>query len=177
VHKADCYQLGFFSRLHGLKGEIIAIFDTDQPQRYTKLESVFVDFRGELVPFFIEEMAQNSKGHFILKLEDVATADEAQRLIDREIFLPLEFLPPLSGKSFYFHEVVNFTAIDESLGAIGTIKAVLDNSAQPIFKIENSEGKEILAPAVDNFIVSINRDEKTVTLNLPEGLVDLYTRA
>lgn len=175
MHKADCYQLGFFSRLHGLKGEIIAIFDTDQPQRYTTLESVFVDFRGELVPFFIEEMAQNSKGHFILRLEDVANADEAKSLIDREIYLPLEFLPPLSGKSFYFHEVINYSVIDQSLGLIGQIKAVLDNSAQPIFKIENDKGREILAPAVDDFIVEINREKQIVQVLLPEGLVDLYT--
>ena len=176
MHKGDCYQLGFFSRLHGLKGEIIAIFDTDQPQRYTTLESVFVDIRGELVPFFIEEMAQNSKGHFILRLEDV-DGEDANHLLNRELYLPLDFLPPLTGKNFYYHEVIAFKAVDKRLGDLGQIKEVLDNSAQAIFKIENEAGHEILAPAVDDFIVSINRSEKSVTLNLPEGLVELYVNS
>jgi 16S rRNA processing protein RimM len=176
VQKADCFQLGFISRQHGIKGELVAVFDTDQPQRYKNLESVFVDIRGELVPFFIEDMAQNSKGHFILRLEDV-DGEDANHLLNRELYLPLDFLPPLTGKNFYYHEVIAFKALDKRLGDLGQIKEVLDNSAQAIFKIENEAGREILAPAVDDFIVSINRSEKSVTLNLPEGLVELYTEA
>ncbi len=173
MQKADCFQLGFISRLHGVKGELVAVFDTDQPQRYKNLESVFVDIRGELVPFFIEEIAQNSKGHFIVRLEDV-DSEEAQTLVDRELFLPLELLPPLSGKSFYYHEVVGFAMEDLENGALGHCTKILENGAQPVFFIEGLKGEEILVPAVDAFIEKIDREQRQIILSLPPGLLDLY---
>lgn len=172
MRKEDCFQLGHISRLHGYKGEVIAVFDTDQPQEYLELESVFVDVRGELVPFFIEEMAQNSKGHFILRLEDVEP-DEAAKMVGYELYLPAEVLPPLEGKQFYFHEVIGFAMIDAQLGTIGVCENVIDSSAQPLFKIMDGE-TEILIPAVDEFIQSIDRDKQEIHLNCPEGLIELY---
>lgn len=172
MRKDDCYYLGHISRTHGLKGEVVAVFDTDQPQRYKNLESVFVDFRGELVPFFIEEMATNSKGHFIIRFEETGP-EEADSLIDRELYLPLEFLPPLSGKKFYFHEVVGFKVIDSEAGEIGICETVLDRSAQPIFQIKNGE-QEILVPAVDEFIESVDRKKREIHLITPPGLLEVY---
>lgn len=172
MRKEDCYQLGHISRLHGYKGEVVAFFDTDQPQNYYELESVFVDVRGELVPFFIEEIATNSKGHFIIRFEDV-TPEDAEAMVGYELFLPLSFLPPLDGKKFYFHEVVDFDMIDAELGNIGKCAEVIDSSSQPIFKILDGE-KEILVPAVDNFIEAIDRQKKEIHLNCPPGLIDLY---
>ena len=130
MRKEDCYQLGHISRLHGYKGEVVAFFDTDQPQNYYELESVFVDVRGELVPFFIEEIATNSKGHFIIRFEDVSP-EEAENLVGHELYLPLNFLPPLDGKKFYFHEVVDFEMKDDKLGSIGKCAEVIDSSSQP----------------------------------------------
>lgn len=173
MRKENCFVLGHISRLHGYKGEVIAVFDTDQPERYRNLESVFLEIQGELIPFFIESLAQNSKGHFILLFEDVAP-DEASKLIGHEVFLPEEELPPLSGKNFYFHEVIDFTVIDTQLGEVGTIINVIDQTAQPVFLIKQGEA-EILIPAVDDFIEEIDRTNKQVKVSTPEGLIDLYT--
>ena len=172
MRKEDCYQLGHISRLHGYKGEVVAFFDTDQPQNYYELESVFADIRGELVPFFIEELATNSKGHFILRLEDV-DPEEAERLVGSELYLPLTFLPALDGKKFYFHEVVGFTMIDSEVGPFGTCQEVMDSSAQPLFKVLDGD-KEILIPAVDDFIDRIDRDKKEIHMHCPPGLIELY---
>ncbi|HBF18921.1 MAG: 16S rRNA processing protein RimM [Owenweeksia sp.] len=173
MRKEDCFYLGHISRKHGYKGEVIAVFDTDQKENYTALESVLLDIHGELIPFFIEEMAMNSKGHFILGLEDVVTDEDAEKLIGRELYLPLEVLPPLSGKSFYFHEVIGFSMVDAEAGPIGTCMDIIDQSAQPIFQIDK-DGTEILVPAVDEFIQSIDRDTRTIYLQTPPGLLDIY---
>ncbi len=174
--KDDCFYLGHISRKHGYKGEVVAVFDTDQPEKYRELESVFVDSHGELIPFFIEELATNSKGHFILRFEDVDSDQEAEKMVGRELYLPLAVLPPLSGKAFYFHEVVDFEVIDAKAGSIGRVQEVVDSSAQPIFKIMDGD-TEILIPAVDDFIVSIDRDKKQIHLATPEGLIELYRHA
>ncbi len=172
MRKEDCFQLGHISRLHGFKGSVIGVFDTDRPQAYQNLESVLIDWDDELIPFFIEEQSQNSKGHFILKFEDINTEAEAQKLINSELWLPLSALPKLEGKSFYYHEIIGFKMISEGQ-LIGHCKAVLDNSAQVLFQID-AQGQEVLVPAIDEFIESIDREKEEIKLRLPEGLVELY---
>lgn len=173
MRKEDCFYLGHISRTHGLKGEVVAVFDTDRPEAYTELESVFVDNRGELIPFFIEELSTNSKGHFILRFEDMSP-EESEDLVGSELYLPLNLLPPLSGKAFYFHEVIGFTLQDAAAVEIGHCVKMLEGSAQPLFVIEGKNGEEILVPAIDEFIEKIDRQAQTIYLNLPEGLLDLY---
>lgn len=173
MRKEDCFYLGHISRKHGYKGEVIAVFDTDQNENYRNLESILVDHHNELVPFFIEESAQNSKGHFIFRFEDVDTDEDATALIGKELYLPIEILPKLSGKAFYFHEVVDFEVIDKAHGTIGKCIGINDQSAQPLFQIKKEE-IDILIPAVDEFIESIDREKKQIHLNCPEGLIDIY---
>ncbi len=174
MRKENCFLLGHISRKHGYKGELVAVFDTDRANEYEQLESVFLETRGELVPFFIESLARNSKGHFILRFEGVEHAAEAEKLLGRALYLPKEVLPPLSGKNFYYHEVEGFEMLDQAAGNLGVCKAVIDRSAQPIFLIEHPSGKEVLIPAIDEFIEHIAREKKQILLNCPEGLVALY---
>lgn len=173
MRKEDCFYLGHVSRSHGLKGEVVAVFDTDRPEAYIELESVFVDKRGELIPFFIDEITTNSKGHFILRFEEMGP-QESEDLVGSELYLPLNLLPPLSGKAFYFHEVIGFSVSDKKQGQIGICIKMMENGAQPLFVIKNPAGDEILAPAVDDFILAIDRAKKNIELDLPEGLLELY---
>lgn len=173
MRKQDCFYLGRITRRHGLKGEVLAHFDTDRPDHYTKLESVYLDRKGELVPFFIDKLDRHPRGHFILHFED-CEAVEVDTLIDAEIYLPLSLLPPLAGKQFYFHEIIGFQAIELEAGPLGEVEEVLDNSAQPLLKILSPEGQEILVPAVDEFIQRLDRQDKEIYLQLPEGLLEIF---
>lgn len=170
--KEDCFLLGHISRTHSYKGELVAVFDTDQPERYTELESVFVESHGELVPFFISSIQTGSRGHFIIQFEDV-DRDQAPDMIGRELWLPLRFLPPLSGKSFYFHEVIGFKVADVNEGELGECSDVIETAAQPLFRVLDGE-TEILIPAIDDIIQEIDRKGQKILVKCPPGLIDLY---
>ena len=58
---------------------------------------------------------------------------------------------------------------------VGTIDKVIDNSAQPLFSILNN-GNEILIPIIDEFIISVERNNKQIIVELPEGLIELYEK-
>lgn len=172
MRKEDCFFLGTITRTHGNSGGLLVKLDTDRPEQYINLESVLLDMRGELVPFFLEEFNHLKENQFQAFFEDIP-AGEARQYVGIELFLPQELLPKLSGKQFYFHEVVSFSVIDKNKGEIGKVREVLDRPPQPVFVIEHEE-KEILIPAADDILLKIDRSKKEILVDCPEGLLEIY---
>ncbi|NAS32267.1 16S rRNA processing protein RimM [Flavobacteriaceae bacterium R38] len=173
MKKEDCFYLGKIVKKYSFKGEVLAKLDTDDPEIYKEMESVFIDLGNNLVPFFIIKSSLHKSDLLRLKFEDVITEEDADTLLKRDLYLPLDLLPKLSGNQFYFHEVIGFNIEDSQHGSIGVIKGVNDSTAQALFEVEK-DGKEILIPMNDEFIKKIDRENKKVIVTTPEGLIDLY---
>ena len=83
-------------------------------------------------------------------------------------------MPQLTGNKFYYHEVVGFKVIDATKGDIGEIFNVLELPQQAVLEIKNKQEKEILIPITDQIIKTVNRAEKIIEIDAPEGLIDIY---
>ena len=167
----ECFQLGKITKPFGYKGQVIFFLDVDSPEDYTDLDSVFVEVKGLLIPYFIKGISINGN-KAVVTFEDI-DAKEAQSLIGCDLYLPLDVLPELTGNKFYFHEVIGWRVIDSEKGDIGNIQSVIDFPAQPLFQIMKND-KEILIPVIDPVIKNVNREEKTIYITAPNGLIDLY---
>ncbi|WP_340200793.1 ribosome maturation factor RimM [Ascidiimonas sp. W6] len=173
MRKEDCFYLGKIVKKFSFKGEVMAKLDTDEPEQYENLESVFIALGDNLVPFLIKASSLQKSKLLRLRLEDVNTEEDANALLKKDLYLPLHLLPKLSGNKFYYHEVIGFTIEDENYGVFGIIKSINDSTAQALFEVKKDD-KEILIPMNDEFIVKIDRENKKVIVNTPEGLIDLY---
>lgn len=171
----DCYQLGYIVKTHGLKGEVQVYLDVDSPSEYQNLESVFVLQGQQLVPFFIESMSNLNGPKAIVGFEDIETLESAQALKGSELYLPLEALPKLSEKEFYLHEVLGFDLSDATTDSIvGKIDNVIESGPQLLFSVLTEKQVEVLIPYTESLLVKLDREEKTITLNVPDGLIDIY---
>lgn len=173
MKKEDCFYLGKIVRKYSFNGELLIKLDTDEPELYENLDAVFVDVRSTFIPFFIENSQLHKSDLLRVQFEDVNNEADADALIKSDVYLPLEFLPKLEGNKFYFHEVIGFTIEDKNYGKVGIIKSINDTTAQALFEVEN-DGKEILIPMNDEFIIEVNRKTRTIIVDTPEGLIDLY---
>jgi len=173
MRKEDCFYLGRIVRKHSFKGEVVIKLDTDEPELYQEMESIFVDLGNNLIPFFIEKSSLHKGNQLRVQFEDIYTEEEADAILKSDIYLPLDLLPKLSGNKFYYHEVIGFTMIDENLGEIGILEHINDKAAQPLFEIKKGE-TEIFIPMIDHFIKKIDRENKQIILSTPDGLIDLY---
>lgn len=79
----------------------------------------------------------------------------------------------MSGNQFYFHEVVGFKVVDELKGEIGICQDFLEVSNNPIMQVDH-DGTEILIPASQQFITGVDRENKILSIQAPEGLIDVY---
>ncbi|MEP6262186.1 MAG: ribosome maturation factor RimM [Gillisia sp.] len=171
--KEECFYLGKIVSKFSFKGEVLIKLDTDEPEAYTNMESVFVDYNDNLVPYFILKSSLHKSDLLRVKFEDVDAEEDADDLMRCDIYLPLSELPELDDDKFYFHEVIGYAAEDLHHGKIGTIKRINDNRAQPLFEIDFN-GKEILIPVNDDFISKVDKKNKTIHFNAPLGLIDIY---
>lgn len=165
--------MGKIVKKYSFKGELLVKLDTDDPKFYTKMESVFVEKNKNLVPFFIERSSLHKSELLRVKFENINGDEDADPLINSHLFLPLGLLPKLIGNKFYFHEIIGFKVIDSSFGEVGLITGVNESTFQPLFEID-CNGKEILIPLIDNFIINVDRDNKTIQLEVPKGLIEIY---
>lgn len=169
----QCFQLGTFVKKVGTDGRLLLQLDTDQPGQYINTESVFVELNKRLVPFFVSQFRLLPGASAHLRLEDIDNEEQAQLLVGADVYLPLEQLPKLEGNRFYYHEVIGFSVFDRASNrSAGVIRDVLENGPNDLFLLER-DGDEILIPLADPWIISVNRERQVITMELPEGLLEV----
>ena len=173
MRKEDCFYLGKIVTKYSFKGEVVIKLDTDEPELYKEMESVYVEFGSNLVPFFIEKSSLHKGNQLRVQFEDIYSEEAADSILKCEIYLPLNLLPKLTGNKFYFHEVIGFTVVDANFGEVGQIVHINDKAAQPLFEIDR-QGAKVFIPMVDDFIKKVDREKKIIEVETPQGLIDLY---
>jgi 16S rRNA processing protein RimM len=173
MNKADCFHLGYVAKLHGFKGEVSLFLDVTNPEDYETLDAVFIEINGQLSPFFVEAFKLKNKGFAAVKFEGVDTEKDARIILRKNLFLPAQILPKLSGKNFYDHEVVGFKVIDTIFGEVGILESVIDLQVNPLIQIMNGS-KEVLVPLIEGVVQEVDRKKKTLTITAPAGLIELY---
>ena len=173
MNENNYYYLGKITRKFSFKGELIIFLDTDTPTHYYGLKKIFLKVNNSYLPYFISKISKYKNNSARVKFEDVKNESEAMELVNYEIFLPIDELPKLEGKKFYYHEVVGFKVFDIIQGEVGEVKYINDQTPQHLFVIK-SNGKEILIPINDDFIIDLDRKNKIINLKVPEGLLKIY---
>ncbi len=173
MEKADCFHLGYVAKLHGFKGEVSLFLDVTNPEDYETLDAVFIEINGQLTPFFVTAFKLKNKGFAAVKFEGVTTENDARILLRKNLFLPAQILPKLSGKNFYDHEVVGFKVIDSLFGEVGVLESIIDLQVNPLIQIMNGS-KEVLVPLIVGLVQKVDRSNKTLYISAPAGLIELY---
>lgn len=172
MDKSKTFYLGKITRLHGYKGAMILHLDVDDPTVYYGIDSFFIELNGAMVPHFIER-ADPRNNQLIIELEGVRGEAAALAYVNKEAYLPLELLPPLSGNQFYFHEVLGFELVDQLFGVVGPVERITDHPTNPLFVCKH-DGKEVLIPMNDAYLVKVDRGQRQIHVDVPEGLIELY---
>lgn len=167
----NCFKIGYVMRPHGLKGEVTISLDDTAPEDFARIETVFIQIRERLLPYFVEGISLRGNKAF-LKLEDVNTPEQAEDISQAAIYLPKSLRPKSGRGEFYDDEVIGYTVSDTAHGILGTILEVLQAGPNKLLSVDH-KGKEVLVPVNGPFIQSINKSKKTVTVTLPEGFLDL----
>lgn len=175
LNKEDCFELGKILKTHALYGEISAFLDVDFPEDYENLSEVWVEVEDALQRFEVESirLLVNKPQTALIKLKNIDSIEQAQKIVGARLFLPLSFLPVLGEKQFYFHEIIGFLVVDLLKGALSEVKDVYSTTQTALIAMDY-KGKEVLIPINDEVIVRVDRKESKLYVSLPDGLLEVY---
>jgi 16S rRNA processing protein RimM len=162
----DLTQVGYFSKTHGVKGQLI--LKADKEFFTDELKALFVESPTGKAPYFVSEIKQTNIG-LIISLEDITAIEKAKLLLGKAVFIDTALLEE-EEEGF---DWIGYELIDRTQGSLGTISGVSDNGSQVLLSIQY-KGKEVLLPLVEEFIEKIDEKERKLFFNAPEGLIDLY---
>ena len=168
-------NIGKISKTYGFEGGVQITLNVDNPEDFELMESVFVEYNGKLVPFFINTIAFAGKTNLRLTFFDYNSDKKIEEFVGCSLYLPNESFPESEDEvDESIKDFIGFSAIDLITNkSIGKIIRIIDNPAHPLFEIEQQQGKCILVPAVEAFITAIDLSKKTISFTLPQGLLEL----
>ncbi len=171
IKREELVSIGHFNKPHGIHGELSFTFTDDVFDR-TDSPYFVCEMDGIFVPFFIEEYRFRSDDGALLKLKNITTEDKAKPFINKEIFFPKSFLPSDEEQDTASDFFIGYTVHDKNHGEIGVITDI-ENSTMNVLFVVKYKKDEILVPASDEYVCEVDDVEKTILMDIPEGLLDL----
>jgi len=168
----EAFYIGYVTKTKGLKGEVQIFFEYEEPE-LLDLDVIFAEINGKLVPFFVSSCKLQNNNTANLYFDDVDHIDKAQPLVRKKIYLPLSKKPERDEDEFFYTDLKGFIAVDETLGPLGEILEVHEYPQQFVATVKYKDA-EVMFPLNEDFILEIDDEERVLTVDLPEGLLDIY---
>ena len=155
----DCGQI---TNTHGILGEVRIVPWADSPDFLRQFAALYVDGEPRKVA-----SARVHKGSVIAKLDGVDTVEEAMRLKGKTVQIRRADAKLPEG-AFFLADILGLDVVDQSGEKLGVLKEVLSPSRQQVYVVAGE--REILIPAVPEFILETNIEGGYLKVRLIEGM-------
>lgn len=162
--------IGRIQKVQGYDGTLSVKLERDFTEDISEMESVFIEYEGKPVPFFISSIEDEGGDIIKIRLEGYDSYDKASMFAGCRISMTSG---PGREDSAVSSGITGFTVTLSDLSIVGVIEEIIQNPGQDLLRILSPEKKEILVPLVSDFITGINKKKKTISMNLPEGLIEI----
>ena len=160
-------------RPRGNRGEVLLRSLSDVPGRFENLKSVWVRFANGSDAELKVESVRNILGNWVLKFEGVSRISEADRFRGAELWVRFSERGQLPDQGFFYSDLVGSEVIEAETGKrIGRLEGWQEYGGPPLMAVA-VEGREVLIPFVNTIYRDVDLTSKRITVQLPDGLLDL----
>ena len=152
IREEEVFKIGQFAKPHGIKGELSLVTNSDVLED-AEDPYIVCEMDGILVPFFVEDFRYKTDTVVLVKLEDVNSEED--------------LVGDMTWDSF-----IGYTVTDVQKGYLGEITDVDETTINVLLRVDH-KGEELLIPAVEELITEADHEARSLTVSLPEGLIDL----
>ena len=172
IQKEETIRIGHFSKPHGTKGELSLVTDYDL---FEDEDDPFVicEMDGIFVPFFVESYRYKNESVILIGLDGIDNETAAKQFVNRDVFYAADRFKALyQADELTWKRLIGYVVEDKTQGELGLISQVDETTVNTLFKVDD-HGKELLIPAADELIESIDHDRRRIVMDLPEGLLEV----
>ena len=162
--KNNLIAVARISTPHGVRGEVKLLPLTDFPRRFEQTESLLMADGTRL----ILESARMNKDVVLVKFRGMDTPEVWAPLRHQELYVTEDALMPLPPGQYYIHQVIGLTVVDNSGSTLGTVSDVLQTGSNDVYAVKTLDGGELLLPAIESVIHSIDIVNSRMTVTVPE---------
>lgn len=168
----EIIAIGKFNKTHGINGEISASI-TAPVAVLENCSCIMCDIDSIFVPFFIKDYRSKSQETFLLSIDDINNEHDAAMLVNKDIYVKRseysEILEDEEQVTIDFF--IGFKALVN--GLMGNIVEIDDSTSNVLFIFETNDGKQVLIPAVEEFITDFDTKQRIIKMEVPDELLDL----
>ena len=166
------YKIGKLAATFGLEGQLILEHSLGKKTSLKGLENIFVEEKKDsFLPWFIESAKIKNDKEVYLKLEGISTKETAKQLVKKEVWLNENDFKKFAANAAPI-SLLGFMVINEE-EELGEVCEVIEQPHQVLCKIMLN-GKEALIPVHEDSLQQIDKKNRKLFVNLPQGLLDIY---
>jgi 16S rRNA processing protein RimM len=170
VKSEDLLEVGVVIGIHGLRGDVkIRPLPTGGLALPGAREVYLKDSNDLLVAYKAVRSSQH-KQNILLRLAGMENLAAAESLVGASIWMAKAELPELDDEQYYWSDLEGLEVVDQQRGVLGRVAGMFATAAHDILEVDSPTG-EILIPAIEPFLVRVDRDAEQLHVDLPEGLV------
>ena len=167
---AQYLEVGKITNVHGLMGEVRVQPWADSPDFLCQFKTLYVDKTHW--PIRVER-ARVHKNMVILKLEGVTDVNSAMAMRNAILYIDRKDAPPAGGQLFPGRCHGDGGAGRQDGRNSGNIADVLTLPANNVYVVRGG-AREILIPAVDEFVAEVDLDGSCMRVNMVEGTLSFF---
>jgi 16S rRNA processing protein RimM len=160
--------VGKFGRPHGVQGEITFAVITDFPERIKSGQTIYVG--EDRTPLRIRRRRATPSG-LLLGFRGYDTPEQVRELTGSLVYVRGENLPSLPEGEYYHHQLLGLQVVDEDGQPLGELTDIIENPANDVYIVKPPRGGEILLPAIEDVILSVDLAKKEMRVHLLPGLL------
>lgn len=170
MEEQEWVSVGRIGRAVGLKGECTVFWNSGQPPVQIGGE-IFLTEPGKTSYRSWRVAALRTQGRFdVVRFEGIEDRTQAESLRNIEITLPVERLEPLQAGEYYCYQILGLTVVTEEGVELGRIEKIFTAGEHDVYEVRGN-GKEVLIPAIEQVVRSIDLQKGIVTVRLMQGMI------
>ena len=165
--ETDFIVIGQITKPHGVRGELRVKPHTDEPERFTWLEQVYV---GETArSLMLVEKARVHQGMILLKFTAVNDRTAAEALRGEWLMVPEDEALPLEEGEYYLFQLEGLAVFTDDGEDLGVLTSIIETGANHVFVVQGAQG-ELLLPDIDEVVQEIDFENGRMVVKLLPGL-------
>lgn len=171
VNIEECLRVGTYVNTHGVRGEIKVYPHTDDVERFSDLDHLYMETKQGLVKMEVKS-ARYFKNLAILKFKGIDNINDIERYKGSDLYVTRDQAVELEDDEYFICDIIGADVTTDEGEKLGIVKDVLQTGANDVYVIQRDNKKDVLIPVIPSCVLDIDTDEKKVLVHLMPGLID-----